>query len=57
MQNSKLGQALFTLKAATENIAHGIILRRMSSMNKLMRSFTRGSGLDETALTRRTPKP
>ncbi|CDW91387.1 UNKNOWN [Stylonychia lemnae] len=43
VQNSKFGQALFTVKAATENIAHGILVRRMSSMTKLMRSITRGS--------------
>jgi len=34
---------LFTFKAATENIAQGILVRRMSSMSKLMRSITRGS--------------
>jgi hypothetical protein len=43
VQNGKLGQALFTFKAATENIAQGILVRRMSSMSKLMRSVTRGS--------------
>jgi hypothetical protein len=31
---------LYTLKAATENIASGILIKRI---NKLMRSITRGS--------------
>jgi len=43
VQNSKLGQAVFTLKAATENIASGILIKRITSFNKLMRSITKGS--------------
>ena len=32
IQNGRLGQALFTVKAATENIGKGIISRRLSSI-------------------------
>jgi len=40
VQNSRLGQALFTLKAVCENIQSGILIKRMSSLHKFMRSIS-----------------
>ena len=55
IQNSKLGQGLFMLKAATDHVLHGILLRR-ASIKKLRKQLTLNSGTNKNSMNGIIPK-